>query len=171
MGSAVAIRILGDDPGDVALGQRLVREYVAITAAEVAAPGEPPDVQFFTELIPDARRFSDVYADARAAFLVAEPPGRAGSEVVGCVGIAPFDDVTCEMKRLYVIERWRRRGLGRLLAQEALEVARSLGFERMVLDVVPHRVGAITLYRSMGFRDGPDVLDHPIPTVPLERAL
>lgn len=171
MAPGVEIRALGEDADDLVLGERLVREYVAITAAEVAEPGDEPDLELFTALIPDATRFNDVYADARAAFLVAEILDGSEPGVVGCVGIAPVDGATCEMKRLYVFEAWRGLGLGRRLAEAALATARSLGFTRMALDVVPHRVGAIALYRSMGFRDGPTIFERPFPMVPLEREL
>jgi ribosomal protein S18 acetylase RimI-like enzyme len=45
----------------------------------------------------------------------------------------------------------RGRGIGTALMSEALRWARSVGVDKIVLSVYPHNVGAIALYRRLGF--------------------
>jgi ribosomal protein S18 acetylase RimI-like enzyme len=46
-------------------------------------------------------------------------------------------------------------GLGRTLMETAIDWARAVRVTRLVLGVFPTNIRAITLYRSLGFRDGP----------------
>lgn len=50
-----------------------------------------------------------------------------------------------------VMDDYRRRGIGRCLAQRLLDEAKRLGLERILLDVRVSNSAAIALYRSCGF--------------------
>jgi ribosomal protein S18 acetylase RimI-like enzyme len=88
---------------------------------------------------------------------------RDGATVVGCVAIRPLYDETAELKRLYVRPAARTEGLGRALAQEAIERARESGYLRIRLDSVPTMRHALALYKALGFRPIPPYRHNPIP--------
>jgi 2-haloacid dehalogenase/putative hydrolase of the HAD superfamily len=106
------------------------------------------------------------------------PPGgtlllaTAGVEVVGCAALRPFEGETCEMKRLYVRDAHRGRGIGRTLVTATLAAAREAGYKRMRLDTLPSMNAAIALYRSLGFHEIPPYRYNPVlETLYMERAL
>ncbi|MCL4539848.1 MAG: GNAT family N-acetyltransferase [Bacteroidetes bacterium] len=95
------------------------------------------------------------------------PSGRliiayVGEEAVGCVAMREIDDETCEMKRLYVRPGHRAKGIGRDLASRIIHEARETGYARMRLDTVSSMKEAISLYRSLGFKEIAQYRPNPI---------
>lgn len=120
------------DAEDAELVRRLFREYADGLGVDLSFQG------FEAELA--------TLPGGYDALLVA----RVG-EAVGCVGVRPFGEGACEMKRLYVRPSARSSGAGRALALAAIERARALGYERMLLDTLPAMAAAQELYRRLGF--------------------
>ncbi len=50
-----------------------------------------------------------------------------------------------------ILPGWRRRGIGRRLAEHVLDFARDSGYEKIVVYVRAGNVGAQAFYRSLGF--------------------
>ena len=95
------------------------------------------------------------------------PEGRlfyaeADGQPAGCVGIRPFSEATCELKRFYVEPSFRSRGIGRALLLAAIKAAREIGYRRILLDTLPAMRIATKLYRELGFRQTPAYYATPV---------
>ena len=87
----------------------------------------------------------------------APPRGRLilavmAEQPIGCAALRPIDEQVCELKRMFVLPQFRGRGVGRALAEELIQVARTIGYERMRLDTGNFLTAAIQLYESLGFK-------------------
>jgi len=81
----------------------------------------------------------------------------------GCVALRFLAADTAEMKRLYVRDTHRGKGLGRALAEAAIRAAREAGCARIVLDTLPKMREAQGLYRTLDFRPIGPYLEQPTP--------
>ncbi len=102
------------------------------------------------------------YAPHRGALLLAHVDG----QLAGCCALRPLDAVdypnAAEMKRLYVRNGFRGLGLGRQLAQAALDAARQAGYTSVLLDTLDDMEAARTLYEDLGFEEIPPYYHNPI---------
>ncbi|HSP61363.1 MAG TPA: GNAT family N-acetyltransferase [Pyrinomonadaceae bacterium] len=86
-----------------------------------------------------------------------------GEQIAACIALRRFGGVDCEMKRLYVRPEFRGKGLGKELVTTLFDMAREIGYERMLLDTLPGKMDeAITLYRSLGFREIAPYYNNPV---------
>jgi ribosomal protein S18 acetylase RimI-like enzyme len=103
------------------------------------------------------------YAAPRGALLMALVDGA----VAGCCALRPLDAAdypnAAEMKRLYVRKAFRGLGLGRQLAEAALDAARQSGYACVLLDTLDDMESARALYEDLGFADIPPYYHNPIP--------
>ena len=67
-----------------------------------------------------------------------------------------------EMKRLFVLPEFRGCGLGRLLVEATLDVARQAGYDRVLLDTLTEMETARALYLDLGFIEIPPYYHNPI---------
>jgi len=74
-----------------------------------------------------------------------------GGTAAGCVALREINITCCEMKRMFVYERFHGQGVGRALAVEIIAQARNLGYQRMLLDTSIRQAEAAGLYTSLGF--------------------
>jgi GNAT superfamily N-acetyltransferase len=77
---------------------------------------------------------------------------RRDGTVVGCGAYRRRSDEYCEMKRLFVPDRFRGSGIGRRLSGTLIAAAKEDGFRLMRLDTVAQMSEAIALYEAIGFK-------------------
>lgn len=97
------------------------------------------------------------HARPGGAMLLARIDGAA----VGCVMLSPLEDGVCEMKRLFVAEAARGKGVARALCLALFDGARAAGYHTMRLDTGDEQPEAHALYRSLGFLDRSPYYDAP----------
>jgi len=103
------------------------------------------------------------YAEPAGALLLAFVDGAPA----GCCALRPLvnsDHINaCEMKRLFVRPAFRGFGLGRLLVDEILSLARLAGYSNMLLDTLSDMEAARALYQEAGFIEVPPYYHNPLP--------
>ena len=100
------------------------------------------------------------YAPPEGRLLLAESDG----QLAGCVALHKLSGQICEMKRLYLRQQFRGKGLGRALAGQIIAEARQVGYRRMRLDTVEPVMGdAVGMYRRIGFKEIAPYCDNPMP--------
>ena len=92
----------------------------------------------------------DHYMRAGGAIFVAQRDGH----VVGVCAIRPWESRCFEISKLGVAESARGRGIGRRLAQHAIDACRNRGASEVVLISNSQLASALRLYESLGFRYG-----------------
>jgi len=123
---------------DIRMASVLFREYAESLSFDL-------DFQDFNE---ELAHIDTHYAPPRGRLYIALVDGQPA----GCVALRYFKDSVCEMKRLYVRPAFRRRAVGRQLAETIIEAAREIGYDRMRLDTVPAMKAANALYAELGFK-------------------
>jgi ribosomal protein S18 acetylase RimI-like enzyme len=94
-------------------------------------------------------RIAEYYAPTRGrGFWVAVD----GEALIGMFGLEPFDDVSTELRRMYVDPSLRRSGIARLMLRHAERVAAEEGFESIVLSTSELQGAALGLYRAAGYQ-------------------
>ncbi len=126
-----------------------------------ADPDVPPASDLLAAMVAEISAMYDARLDApdlpTATAADFSPPG--GACVVGyldgeavCVGgVKRLDDTAAEIKRMYVREDMRGRGVARALLAALEDAARSLGYAVARLDTGPKQPAAERMYRAAGY--------------------
>ena len=126
------------------LASALEAELLGRYAGAGGAGGEPPASDF---------------EPPEGAFLVGYVDGAA----VACGGVCRFDELTAEVRRMYVAPGARGRGLARRMLAALEQEARGLGYTVVRLETGEQQPEAIGLYSAAGYgrigRYGPYVDD------------
>ena len=103
----------------------------------------------------DQRAFDQELAGLPGKY--ARPLGRlllayVDGKPAGCVALRDLGDGACEMKRMFVPDTFRGRGVGRALAERIIAEGKDAGYRTMRLDTSRHQDEAMRLYENAGFR-------------------
>lgn len=146
---AVTLRVLSaDDRAELEYVRQFFRNYLGWLGVNL-------DYQNFGE---EMASLPGAYAAPAGRLFLAEVDGKPA----GCVGIRPFTDGVCEMKRLYVVPELRGMGVGRELALAGIKTAKTLGYRKVLLDTLPAMRIAVKLYRELGFKEAPAYYQTPV---------
>ncbi|PMD98286.1 GNAT family N-acetyltransferase [Siphonobacter sp. BAB-5405] len=124
-------------------------------------PIQSADAQFLlAEAVQELqRRYPDFpaneYHSAEApgsAFVIARIEGKA----VGCGALRPYAPEVVEIKRMFVLESYRRQGVSRRLLETLEAEARRLSYRRIILETGVRQPEAIELYRRTGYEQIPN---------------
>lgn len=137
------------EPEDVDGVRLLIREYVESLGLDLGFQG----------LEEELSQLPGKYAAPEGALLVAS----SGTTLCGCVALKKLEPGICEMKRLYVREGFKGRGIGRMLVSHILERAKAGGYRAMRLDSLETMQQAVALYRSCGFEATEPYVFNPLP--------
>jgi len=146
-----AIVRLSEHPQLLEAGRALLEEYLRLSDAW-AEDGVPE--QLPAEYV---EHLADYPNDARPAagetFLALR-----STDVVGQTLVVPHADGVVRLERMFVLPAEREQGVARALIAAATIWAREHGVRRIVIDVIPTRREAISLYRGIGFKPASDYL-------------
>lgn len=125
----------------------LLREYLEWGIAQLR---EYSELDFDAEAyVENTFAEIDLYFPPRGRLLLA----RDGTRLIGAGFLKPLRDEACEIKRMYVLPDQRGNGLGRTILARLIDEAKSIGYEKILLDSACYMTAAHSLYRSMGFTD------------------
>lgn len=131
------------------LYERLAQHLGALPAELAALPVETYAAQMLDKVCADTPPEGCFYL---IELLTAE----AGTPVyAGMGGLRRLDAERAELKRVYLRPGLRGRGLGRQLVQRLMADARHFGYRQLCLDTAPFMQEARSLYRRLGFQEGP----------------
>ena len=140
------------DPHEFDLVREVFREYAQGLGVDLC----------FQQFDEELASLPGEYAAPRGTLILA----RVDGEVAGCVALRPLDTAdyanAAEMKRLYVRKPFRGFGLGRQLAEAALDAARRAGYDTVLLDTLDDMEAARALYEELGFEEIPPYYHNPI---------
>ena len=129
-------------------GKQLFEEYVASLGVDLS----------FQDFSNELKTIGQQYNQPAGALLLAARENIA----IGCAGIRKIDHETAELKRMYVQDAYRGYGIGVQLLERSLQIAVTLGYQKIRLDTLQNMTKAQELYRSFGFYEIPSYRFNPL---------
>lgn len=100
----------------------------------------------------DMNDIQQTYFDNGGIFLVMTDE----DQLIGTGAIRKLEDKICELKRLWLLTEYHRKGLGYRIMQELLSFAKEKGYERIRLETDPvYQKRAVQFYKRLGFYEIP----------------
>lgn len=142
--------ITANSTGEYAAAASLFSEYAAAININL-------DFQHFEEELKTLRQ---MYAPPAGGIILCS----TGETYIACVAVRKISSGAAELKRMFVQPQYQGRGIGRLLLEKSLELARQCGYKKIQLDTLNYMHPAINLYKAFGFYEIPAYYHNPIAT-------
>jgi putative acetyltransferase len=78
---------------------------------------------------------------------------REANLIVGCFGLFPLNENTCELRKMYLLKETRGKGLGKFILDTAIQTAREKHYKKIILETISVLTTAIFLYKRYGFKE------------------
>lgn len=133
---------------DYAAAELLFKEYAASLMINL-------DFQHFAD---ELNRLKEMYAKPYGGIILVKEQ----EEIIGCVAIRKISDKVSELKRMYIRPGGQNKGTGKILLEQALQLARDCKYEVIKLDTLNYMLPAIYLYKQAGFYETPGYYPNPM---------
>jgi len=128
---------LAGNPEDFSLGKELILEYAGLLGIDLC----------FQNFDKEINNLIEMYSHPEGGLILAY----AEAAAIGVVGIRKFENDVCELKRMYVKNEYRGKGIGKELLDSAIKLAGTLNYKAIKLDTLESMKSAIKLYFGRGF--------------------
>lgn len=71
---------------------------------------------------------------------------------MGCGSFKKYKDDTVEIKRVFVKDSFRHRGIGKVIMNELEKRANEKGFKKLILETGKPLIGAQKMYKNLGYK-------------------
>jgi ribosomal protein S18 acetylase RimI-like enzyme len=122
---------------EILMAKELIFEYIKWLDTDLAFQNIDDELKYF----PQKYKWPD------GEFIIA----KEDDNVIGCVAIKKLENNICEMKRLFVKDEYKKKGIGKKLVEKIIEEAKSRNYERMRLDTLNTMKAALNVYYKNGF--------------------
>jgi len=133
-------------------------KHVMLTVAAGIFDPDHPAVTFInrhTSPLADVDDFRTQYGPPNGLFLVVVDE----DEIIGTGAIRRIDDVTAELRRMWLLPIYHGQGIGYRLAQGLFDFARAAGYQTVRLSTSALQTQAIRFYKRLGFYSIPRYRD------------
>lgn len=79
-----------------------------------------------------------------------------GDAAVGCGAFREFKEGTAEIKRMFVREEYRQKGIGKMLLRELEDWVSEMSYYRCILETGRNRPAAMAFYQLNNYREIPN---------------
>ena len=101
----------------------------------------------FQNIDDELNNFPQKYKEPEGTFIIA----KTNNIIIGCVGIRKMENKICEMKRLFVNDNYKGKGIGKKLVEKIIEEAKIKNYKKIRLDTLNTMKTALDIYYKNGF--------------------
>jgi putative acetyltransferase len=116
----------------------------------------------------DFQHFDDELGGLKKMY--AEPYGgiilaKEEKGIIGCIALRRISDTIGELKRMYIKPGHQNKGVGKILLEKAVQLAKECNYVVLKLDTLNYMLPAIHLYKQAGFSETVPYYHNPLTTV------